>query len=250
MRAQRAVLSDEGLANGLPSTVVAVEIQYQNRRHLIRIPQLELHRVRKILVKGEYALPTRNFLRSAPVVIDVGANVGLFTMYMKLLYPDCVVHCYEPVPATLSLLQRNLEALVDVHVHPYALGERDGEQQIYLHRRNTGQNSFKRIEGDKHYDRWLNIPIRDSARELDALGQDHIDVLKIDTEGYELEILERLGDRLNMVSYVLIEYHSEEDRRKIDRCLSQFALCGTSGIHVDRGTLKYQNRSLAKTSGG
>ena len=248
MHAQRVVESDEHQSNGLPSTLVEVEIQSGSSRHRIRIPQLEIHRVRNILLKGEYALPARNFVPSSPVVMDVGANVGLFALYMKLLHPSCVVHCYEPVPVTLALLQNNLNALGDVRIHPYALGANDGEQQIFLHRRNTGQHSLKRIEGDKHYQGALEIPIRNSGREFDALDQEHIDILKIDTEGCEIEILESLGSRLSKVSYVLIEYHSDDDRRKIDNLLSQFSICGAAGIQVNRGTLKYQNRSAGKSS--
>jgi FkbM family methyltransferase len=54
----------------------------------------------------------------------------------------------------------------------------------------------------------------DAGRQYDALGLPHLDVLKIDTEGCELEILESMGKCLDMVDYVLLEYHSEGENNR------------------------------------
>src|ERR1700712_363136 len=43
------------------------------------------------------------------VVLDVGANVGLFALRMKQLAPACQVYSFEPAPPTHACLQRNVE---------------------------------------------------------------------------------------------------------------------------------------------
>jgi hypothetical protein len=57
-------------------------------------------------------------------------------------------------------------------------------------------------------------------RRADEWFDEHVtsvDVLKIDTEGCEVQILESLGDRAKSASIIYIEAHSETDRRAIDR---------------------------------
>ncbi|MET0380942.1 MAG: hypothetical protein ABWZ94_03470 [Methyloceanibacter sp.] len=67
-------------------------------------------------------------------------------------------------------------------------------------------------------------------------------IVKIDTEGSEVDILERLGSFDHDV--ILLEYHSEANRRKIDALLGDFFLVGGEVRHLHRGTLKYMHRRL------
>ncbi|ANM31988.1 hypothetical protein ABI59_00550 [Acidobacteria bacterium Mor1] len=208
----------------------------------IAIPRQERFRADEILGQAEYALPTSRSHGGPLTVIDAGANVGLFALYMKFVDPQATVHCFEPVPTTLGLLEHNVGSLSRVHVHPFALGQGEREVEITLSRSNTGANSFKGTCGDPG--EGCVISCRDAAAEFDALGLDRLDVLKVDTEGCEVEILESLGDRLDAVDYVLLEYHSDDDRRRLDALLPQFKLFACSSRVVDCGVVKYMHRRL------
>ena len=78
------------------------------------------------------------------------------------------------------------------------------------------------------------------TRSPSVLPKAHI--VKIDTAGSEVDILERLGSFDYDV--ILLEFHSEENRRKIDALLGDFFLVGGEVRHLHRGTLKYMHRNL------
>ncbi len=62
--------------------------------------------INKVL-QGEYDVA---YTATAPIVVDVGANVGSFAVWALHRWPDSIVHCYEPVPSNFDLLRRNLAA--------------------------------------------------------------------------------------------------------------------------------------------
>lgn len=68
--------------------------------------------------------------------------------------------------------------------------------------------------------------------------------MKIDTEGCEVEILESLGPRLAMIDYVLVEYHNEADRRRIDQLLCDFHVYGSRAVRPRLGTVRYAHERL------
>jgi hypothetical protein len=72
--------------------------------------------------------------------------------------------------------------------------------------------------------------------ELDLRGTK---ILKIDTEGSEIPILQSIGERVQDIDFILIEYHSEADRRAIDALLRGHTLFGARVARPGLGTLKY-----------
>lgn len=63
------------------------------------------------------------------VVLDVGANVGLFALRMKQLAPSCRVYSFEPAPPTNACLRENVE-LEGVEVLDVALSDRPGTMDM------------------------------------------------------------------------------------------------------------------------
>ena len=72
-------------------------------------------------------------------------------------------------------------------------------------------------------------------------------IVKIDTEGSEIDILSR------MTSFdfdvIMLEYHSEGNRRKIEELLRDFFLVGGEIRGLHRGTLKYFHQRLIQAAG-
>ena len=77
--------------------------------------------VQKVL-GGEYNIPYRH---SAPVILDIGANVGSFAAWALKRWPGCHVHCYEPLPDSFALLTRNLGQFAgsSVSLNNFAVGD-------------------------------------------------------------------------------------------------------------------------------
>jgi len=206
------------------------------------LPRNELFRVDRIFNRHEYGVP-HIFLPLQPLVaVDIGANVGLFALYLKSLRPDCSIHCFEPAPHTFELLKINVHPLTDIHIHPLGLGDKSAIVSMALHPMNTGENSIKLAPS--HPSNRTDVTIVAAKEAFTRIGLTYIDILKIDTEGCEVEILHNLQPWLGYVGLILVEYHNEQDRRAIDRILSDFNLFGADITTTEIGTLKYINRRL------
>lgn len=63
-------------------------------------------------------------------ILDVGANVGLFSLWASHIFPSALIHAYEPNPAILPYLLRNLNGLPKVRVWPEGVSDVAGRAQL------------------------------------------------------------------------------------------------------------------------
>lgn len=228
--------------NGLQSTLTQITVTGQDQSFKIRIPKDEMFRVKEIFTDQCYSIPKYRSRSGRPTVLDVGANIGLFSIYMKMVDPQSRIFCYEPVTSTFSLLEENTKSLDSIQCFHCGLFNQETIAKINVHSKNAGLNSIKLKDPD-HLG-IEDIELKDAGREFDRLGIESLDIVKIDTEGCEIEILESLGERLSATDYVLLEYHSERDRRRVDALLGGFSLFSARSNLVGFGTLKYINNQL------
>jgi FkbM family methyltransferase len=225
-----------------PSSIVSVVLPGAAGQPTVLIPKNEVFRVRDIFGGDAYGIPLV-YLPSTPLtIIDIGANVGLFALYMKSIHPDSQVHCFEPVPQTLRLLQKNTAPHQRIAIYPYALSNYSGLDTINLHQANGGENSLKRTSGPGAVT--ATVQVMDAQTAFVRIGLNYIDILKIDTEGSEVEILESLRNYLPYIGIVMAEYHSEKDRRRIDALLGHHLLFGAKICAARLGVVKYINARL------
>ncbi len=233
-----------------PSPIVQVNVECNGVSYVINIPKIEVPRVATILKKREYALPENIDATKPMVFLDAGANVGVFAIYAKTLNPDNIVHCFEPAPLALDLLRKNVKGLPGIYVHPLGLSNADAEAVMNVHPYNTGENSvmfkFKNEDKNTVINDTVNVQLRDAAKHIDKMGLKHVDVLKIDTEGCEVIILESLERKLDIIDYIMLEYHSEKDRRRIDDILKDFHVYGSITNGLANGVVRYMNGRLVK----
>lgn len=106
--------------------------------------------------------------------VDIGAHVGLWARGLTEKFSKVV--CFEPNPEFAEILLINAP---DVSaVHQYALGDREGLVQLEITPDNTGSTHIKRgAEGA--------IPMKP----LDEFNLSDVDFVKIDVEGFELEVV-------------------------------------------------------------
>jgi FkbM family methyltransferase len=226
----------------IPSKIIQTELIANNRRYDVQIPEQEVFRIKSIFDHKEYAVPEKRRGTGRYTVFDVGANVGLFSLSVHAIHPQSRIYCFEPSPLAQTLLDANVGDFPEMVICKYGLFNRDMETTLHVHRYNTGQNSI-RFAG-RHHAGDVSVQVVDAGRQFDALGLSHLDILKIDTEGCEVEILKSMGERLDKVDYVLAEYHTEKDRRTIDELLKPFHLFGSSAVMPGVGTVKYAHPAL------
>ena len=226
-----------------PSEIIEVHITYQGRQVVVQLPQNEAAVVREIFERQEYALPAWYVPAEPTQVWDVGANIGLFALYMKLIYPQSVIYCYEPAPVTVALCRANTASQAGVHVYPFGLYNQEQEAAMNLDTTATVLNSILPTWGNRGNS--VTVQLKDAGAEFDRLELPHLHVLKIDTEGCEIPILESLGPgRLDRVDCILVEYHSEADRRQIDQLLPDFHLFGCHILTLGLGIARYVHQRL------
>ena len=118
------------------------------------------------------------------VAIDVGANYGFVSEHLSKQFDE--VKSFEVVPDILNCLVENVNGreLNNVIVFPYGLGKDEGEIDIYFNPRYSGHAShFKNIDIND------DDPIKCKIQRLDSFGFTGVDFIKIDVEGFELEVL-------------------------------------------------------------
>jgi FkbM family methyltransferase len=224
---------------------VAVDVSRGAARHTLWLPAGDVWVVHQVFEQGEYAGVRPGWLAAPPVVLDVGAHCGTFALYAKLaLHPRAVVHCFEPYPPHVALLRRNTARWGGVTVHPVGLGAADGTATLYLDPRTDTAHSTLPGRVPRPAGR-EPVPVRDAAAALDGLGLTGVDVLKLDAEGAEADILDRLGPRLARVRVVLAEYHSPADRERFARALPGHRLFAEVSHSPRVGVAKYVRADLA-----
>lgn len=127
-------------------------------------------------------------------IIDVGANIGLFTLRASQIWPDARILAFEPNPTNFSALKRHVELnkLDEVTIFNEGLSDKCGAFDLFLSPRNIGGHSMYRPTSQA-----ISVKTRTIADALDYLGKDETcDLLKIDCEGCEYAIISSLTPEL------------------------------------------------------
>lgn len=129
----------------------------------------------------------------APVIVDIGANSGLFALRLKQLYPSAKIACFEPFPPNFAQLENTIAVnrLDGVTPLQKAVGARPGRAKLFIHKRNIGGHSFYAAEA--HNTDHVDVEVIDLPSILGDLRQE-VDLLKLDCEGAEFDILMNLAE--------------------------------------------------------
>jgi FkbM family methyltransferase len=130
--------------------------------------------------------------KGAKVVLDVGANAGIYSLAALAIQPDATVHAFEPTPEIAAQLRATakLNALDTLFVHEVAVLSKDGQATLRRFRgelgTNEGMNFISQDVGNSDAERV-------QAVSLDQFCHDHsidrVDLLKLDVQGQELSAL-------------------------------------------------------------
>jgi FkbM family methyltransferase len=181
--------------------------------------------------------PRIPFVRDVRVVMDVGANVGAATVFFSLSYPDAAVYAFEPGGLPFGLLEANTKAHRNVQVHRFGLYSSDLEVPLYRGRYETGMSSVTRSESTTDASEVVSLrSVRDWLAENSIAG---VDVLKVDTEGCEVPILEAMSDLLPQTKVIYLEYHNDDDRKEFDRILGETHLLAHGLMMPHLGEVAY-----------
>ena len=170
--------------------------------------------------------------KESPLIFDVGANNGSSIHDFKAWWPKSDIHCFEPQKECYQDLVDTAEeykTLGSVKINSFAVGNVPSKNAIfYSHDEHSAISGFNRINIDSKDS--INLKALDEAgedakeayadtlnhhRKVEVIRLDdyvesidpnlRIDFLKIDTQGFEPEVLDGLGHKLANVDVVLTE---------------------------------------------
>jgi len=204
------------------------------------------HRACEAVLSGKCypPLPISGQIRT---IVDIGANVGAATIYFAMQFPGARVLAFEPAPDSFALLSANTSDLHQIRCFNVGLFDRDQETDLYQGRDDAVEDSIGRSREQSN--RAVQVQLRAAREAIQEAGVEGIDLLKMDTEGCEVPILNSLVPVLSNVGVIYIEFHSERDRVEIDRLLmpTHALFCGQIAKPY-RGELCYVARQCLPKS--
>lgn len=161
-----------------------------------------------------------NLKRIAPnldFIIDVGANSGQFSQVISHFYPNAKIESFEPIPELYLKNKKKFNNDKNISLYNQALGNQEGE--ITFNKNKFGHiSSILEISSDNiHYPKKENdldqIKVKINTLDNLYLNNDKIlgvSLLKLDVQGYELEVLKGGHMILKNIDHIIIEANLEQ----------------------------------------
>ena len=224
-------------------------IQLPNNLEIAYIHQYEAEYLyNEIFVQQTY-LKHDIKLTNEMLVFDIGANIGMFSLYIKQMCPTATIYAFEPSHTTFQVLNYNMNKYHLGSAFPWAVSDINGKKE-FIHYSNS--TVFSGLYTDKTLDEGrikaiaTNVVTNELKEEhseiikkyVDVLTQDRvqticetvetkklstlisdlnikkIDLLKIDAEGSEFDILFNTDDRdWSKIKQIVLECHSNDERK-------------------------------------
>jgi len=155
-------------------------------------------------------------LKDCETVVDLGANIGLTSLYFASHYPSSKLLAVEPNPGTYKMLAANLKELIDsgrcqtlkaavwgrkkalVADHSHA----PDHYSAFVTKEATGEDTGE----DTGEETMMGLPIQEIINDS---GFKKIDLLKVDIEGAEVELFKGDVNWLRHVNSIAIEFHGD-----------------------------------------
>ena len=201
----------------LKTTLLAPRTAYMRRKESdmdgLARTMFELHYYRKPLYDFTAAtMANRDILVDADidqdsVVLDVGAFNGDWSQKIWDRYRP-TIHGFEPAPSGYEAMAKRFDGNEKVNAYQFGLGGRNSTASLAL--RGPGSSIYDEAGAFGTVD----VRIRDVVEVLDELALEHVDLMKINIEGGEYDLIDRLDetDWLPRVDQILVQFHEWHPR--------------------------------------
>ena len=146
---------------------------------------------------GVYSSGEYQFLKSylngikSPTVFDVGANIGEYSLAIKKANKNSFIHCFEPSKKHIKKLKANLKTN-KVLINPFGLSDEEKKEKLYKDQEITGlasliKRDLNHLSINQNQYEFVDVIVGDDY--LKSKKLDLLDLIKIDVEGWEMEVL-------------------------------------------------------------
>jgi FkbM family methyltransferase len=199
-----------------------LELLYNPRLFCERLAEISLSRRRLSKLKRTVAgrlttghidsLELLELLRTfnPRVVYDIGANVGTWTLLCKALYPEAQIHAFEPLSMHAGKFRESTKELTGVHLHEIGLGSRSEKTKMRVTDFSDASSLLPLSKTGKQ--QWQLRQVAETPVQIERLddwaaarGLPAPDIIKMDVQGFELEVLRGAEHCLAKARWVLLE---------------------------------------------
>jgi FkbM family methyltransferase len=166
--------------------------------------ELAIHRIHEPLATSLI----EQHVRPGMTVVEVGANIGYYALLeTRLVGSGGKVIAIEPVPRNVEGLRRNVRnnGRTNIEVHQLAIADRNGTLPMYLSARSNWHSLLPTPSAET-----CMVPVSTLDDFLFSAPPDSVDLIRMDVEGYEIEIIKGMQRVLSVYDpYLLIEIHPD-----------------------------------------
>ncbi len=146
----------------------------------------------------DYLADIRQLVGVPAVLLDVGANEGQSVVEFRRAFPQVQIHSFEPFPDSFERLKATASLYPGVQVNHTAVGAKRGEASLYVNVHSVTNSLLPATEQSREFSDQpqatqnqgrVMVPITTLDDYCTGLGIAQIDLLKIDTQGFELPVL-------------------------------------------------------------
>lgn len=144
------------------------------------------------------------------VIIDIGAHVGIFSLYASQFCTNGKILCYEPSTENFELLQYNISQnqIKNIFSNNFAISGSNDTVTLYINPDNTAHSICDSTSKS------IQVQSRTLQNIFDSNKLEICDYLKLDCEGAEYEIIESLpSEYFKKIKQIYIEYHFSDSKR-------------------------------------
>lgn len=131
----------------------------------------------------------RAFLKEGMTVLDIGANIGIYTVIAaRRVGPTGTVIACEPEQTNFSLLSDTIHEnkFTNVRAFPCALADHQGNMELHISSANKGNHSLVKTDRNSaEFTRAVSVPVQTTDALLAEAGVANVDIIKMDIEGAE-----------------------------------------------------------------
>lgn len=182
-------------------------IVFRNGLKLKTFQKFDTATIAVVFIKEDYGK-----IHDNAVVVDIGANIGAFSLYAASSAKNVSVYAFEPMPENFKSLQENIRNNIhknNIEIFQSGVAGTNNKRKLFLndspfhtlYATDTDNNEYLEIECLTLDDIFKNNSL------------DKIDILKLDCEGAEFEILYQTPkDYIARINEIRMEYHNQDDK--------------------------------------
>lgn len=153
------------------------------------------------IAEGDKTLRLDYPLNSNSIVLDLGGYLGDWSSLIYCMHSP-KIHIFEPIPVFYDTIKYRFKNNQNIFAHNYGLGKR--KEKISIAFRDDATSIFSTSDGDN-----IEIEMMDIIEFLNVNSIKRIDLLKLNIEGSEYDVLERLIDTgwLPKIEHIQVQFH-------------------------------------------